>query len=99
MHYRTEDELAVKAANEFGLTRKTKIAGVLVFISDIHTLGLKHDPGLVSHRRPYRRRHGIITAWSPAFLRCSQYGQGRDQVRRLEVIWVKWVAGVEETVT
>jgi branched-chain amino acid transport system substrate-binding protein len=32
---------ATKAANEFGITKKMKLAGLLVFINDIHTLGLK----------------------------------------------------------
>lgn len=32
---------AVKAANEFGLTPKMKIAGLLVLITDIHALGLQ----------------------------------------------------------
>jgi branched-chain amino acid transport system substrate-binding protein len=37
---------AIKAANEFGLTKKMKIAGLLVFINDIHTLGLKTTEGM-----------------------------------------------------
>jgi branched-chain amino acid transport system substrate-binding protein len=31
---------AVKAANEFGVTKTMKLAGLLVFINDIHSLGL-----------------------------------------------------------
>jgi branched-chain amino acid transport system substrate-binding protein len=37
---------STKAANEFGLTKKMKIAGLLVFINDIHTLGLKTTEGM-----------------------------------------------------
>ena len=37
---------SVKAAKEFGLTSKMKIAGLLVFINDIHTLGLPTTQGL-----------------------------------------------------
>ncbi|MCC2954946.1 ABC transporter substrate-binding protein [Massilia sp. IC2-477] len=37
---------AVKAANEFGLTKKMKVAGLLVFINDIHTLGLNTTQGM-----------------------------------------------------
>jgi branched-chain amino acid transport system substrate-binding protein len=37
---------ATKAANEFGLTKNMKIAGLLVFINDIHTLGLKTTQGM-----------------------------------------------------
>ena len=39
---------AIKQAGEFGITSKgTKLAGLLVFISDIHALGLKTAHGLV----------------------------------------------------
>ena len=36
----------VKAANEFGITKTMKIAGLLVFISDVHSMGLKSAQGL-----------------------------------------------------
>ena len=32
---------AMKAAKEFGITKTMKLAGLLIFINDIHTLGLK----------------------------------------------------------
>ncbi|MCE3271197.1 MAG: putative substrate-binding periplasmic (pbp) transporter protein, partial [Ramlibacter sp.] len=32
---------SIKAANEFGITKTMKLAGLLVFINDIHSLGLK----------------------------------------------------------
>ena len=38
---------AIKAAKEFGITKNMKIAGLLVFISDIHSLGLKDTEGLL----------------------------------------------------
>ena len=38
---------SVKAAKEFGITKKMKIAGLLVFINDIHSLGLKDTEGLL----------------------------------------------------
>jgi branched-chain amino acid transport system substrate-binding protein len=38
---------AVKAANEFGLTKTMKIAGLLVFITDIRSVGLKSMQGLL----------------------------------------------------
>jgi branched-chain amino acid transport system substrate-binding protein len=37
---------AMKAANEFGLTKKMKVAGLLVFINDVHTLGLNTTQGM-----------------------------------------------------
>ena len=38
---------AIKAAREFGITRSMKMAGLLVFITDIHSLGLKNTEGLL----------------------------------------------------
>lgn len=37
---------AMKAANEFGLTKSMKVAGLLVFINDVHSLGLANTEGL-----------------------------------------------------
>jgi hypothetical protein len=36
---------AIKGANEFGITKNQKLAGLLLFINDVHSLGLKRDPG------------------------------------------------------
>ena len=38
---------AVKAANEFGLTKNQTLAGLLVFISDVHSLGLEVAQGML----------------------------------------------------
>ena len=38
---------SIKAAKEFGITKTMKIAGLLVFLSDIHSLGLKDTEGLL----------------------------------------------------
>jgi branched-chain amino acid transport system substrate-binding protein len=37
---------AMKAAKEFGITKTMKVAGLLVFINDVHSLGLKNTEGL-----------------------------------------------------
>ena len=37
---------AIKAAKEFGIDKTMKVAGMLVFLSDIHSLGLKNTAGL-----------------------------------------------------
>jgi branched-chain amino acid transport system substrate-binding protein len=37
---------AVKAAKEFGITKNIKVAGLLVFINDVHSLGLANTEGL-----------------------------------------------------
>jgi branched-chain amino acid transport system substrate-binding protein len=38
---------AVKAANEFGLTKNQTLAGLLMFITDVHSLGLKTAQGMM----------------------------------------------------
>jgi branched-chain amino acid transport system substrate-binding protein len=38
---------AIKAAHEFGVNKTMKLAGLLVFVSDIHSLGLKNTEGLL----------------------------------------------------
>jgi len=37
---------AMKAAKEFGITKTMKVAGLLVFINDVHSLGLNSTEGL-----------------------------------------------------
>ena len=41
---------SIKAANEFGVTKTMKLAGLLMFINDIHSLGLKTTAGHVPDR-------------------------------------------------
>lgn len=38
---------AIKAAREFGINKNMKMAGLLVFLSDVHSLGLKNTEGLL----------------------------------------------------
>ncbi len=38
---------AIKAAREFGINKTMKMAGLLVFLTDIHSLGLKNTEGLL----------------------------------------------------
>jgi branched-chain amino acid transport system substrate-binding protein len=37
---------SIKAANEFGITKNQALAGLLVFITDVHSLGLKTTQGM-----------------------------------------------------
>jgi len=39
---------AVKAAAEFGINKSMKLAGLLVFITDIHSIGIKNAAGLLA---------------------------------------------------
>jgi len=38
---------SIKAANEFGLTKTQSLAGLLVFITDVHSLGLQVAQGMM----------------------------------------------------
>ncbi|WP_198088178.1 ABC transporter substrate-binding protein [Variovorax sp. E3] len=38
---------AIKAAKEFGISKTMKMVGLLVFVTDIHSLGLKNTEGLL----------------------------------------------------
>jgi len=39
---------SVKAANEFGITKTMRIAGLLVFITDVHAIGIQNAQGLLA---------------------------------------------------
>ncbi len=58
---------AVKAANEFGLTKKMKVAGLLVFINDIHTLGLNTTQGMYFTDGWYWDRTPESRAWAKRY--------------------------------
>lgn len=58
---------SIKAANEFGLTKKMKIAGLLVFINDVHTLGLNTTQGMYLTDGWYWDQNDQTRAWSKRY--------------------------------
>jgi branched-chain amino acid transport system substrate-binding protein len=58
---------SVKAANEFGLRKSMKVAGLLVFINDIHTLGLPTTQGLYLTDGWYWDLNNDTRAWSKRY--------------------------------
>ena len=54
---------SIKAASEFGITKTMKLAGLLVFISDIHSLGLKTTQGMYLTDSWYWNRDAETRAW------------------------------------
>jgi branched-chain amino acid transport system substrate-binding protein len=58
---------AIKAANEFGITKTMKLAGLLIFIADIHSLGLKTTQGMYLTDSWYWNRDAETRAWSRKF--------------------------------
>ncbi|MBC8055413.1 MAG: ABC transporter substrate-binding protein [Rhizobiales bacterium] len=58
---------SIKAANEFGITKTMKLAGLLMFINDIHSLGLKATQGMYLTDSWYWNRDADSRAWSRTF--------------------------------
>ncbi len=58
---------AIKQASEFGLTPKQKIIGLIIYISDIHTLGLAQTQGMRFMSGFYWDRDDATRAWSKKF--------------------------------
>ncbi|UGY13277.1 ABC transporter substrate-binding protein [Bradyrhizobium septentrionale] len=59
---------AVKQAGEFGVTRGQKLAGLIVFIADIHSLGLQNAQGLMLSSAFYWDLNEETRAWSKRFI-------------------------------
>ena len=58
---------SIKAANEFGITKTMKLAGLLMFINDVHSLGLKATQGMYLTDSWYWNRDAETRAWSRKF--------------------------------
>lgn len=58
---------AIKQAAEFGVNQKQSLAGLLMFISDIHTLGLKATQGMYLTEGFYWNHNDATRAWSKRF--------------------------------
>ena len=58
---------AIKAANEFGITKTMKLVGLLMFINDIHSLGLPLTQGMYMTDSWYWNQSPEARAWSRRF--------------------------------
>jgi len=58
---------AIKAANEFGINKSMKLAGLLMFITDIHSLGLNLTQGMFLTDGWYWDQNADSRAWSKKF--------------------------------
>jgi branched-chain amino acid transport system substrate-binding protein len=58
---------SIKAAKEFGIDKSMKTAGLLVFLSDIHSLGLKNTEGLLHTTSWYWDLNDETRKWSKRF--------------------------------
>ncbi len=77
---------AIKQAAEFGITPKQTLAGLLMFITDMHSLGLKRPKGCISTTGFYWDMNDETRAWSKRFDRDespqADHGSGRATIRR-----------------
>lgn len=58
---------SIKQASEFGITPKQKLAGLLMFISDVNSLGLKTTQGMYLTEAFYWNMNDETRAWSKRF--------------------------------
>ena len=58
---------AIKAAKEFGITKTMKLAALLMFINDVHSLGLETTQGLVLTDSWYWNKDANTRKWSQRY--------------------------------
>jgi branched-chain amino acid transport system substrate-binding protein len=58
---------AIKAANEFGITKSMKLAGLLMFINDVHSLGLNLTNGMYLTDSWYWDQNDDTRKWSKRY--------------------------------
>jgi branched-chain amino acid transport system substrate-binding protein len=58
---------SIKAAKEFGITKSMKIAALLIFLTDIHSLGLETTQGLVATDSWYWNKDAETRKWAQRY--------------------------------
>ncbi len=87
---------AIKAANEFGITKTMKLAGLLMFINDVHSLGLNMTQGMYLTDSWYWNQTPEARAWSrryfekmkrmPSSLQAADYSAVSTYLKAVEAI-------------
>jgi len=85
---------AIKAAKEFGITKTMKIAGLLMFINDVHSLGLRNTEGLLmtdswywdmnDDTRKFANRYFGKMKKMPSSLQAADYSAVRTYLKAVE---------------
>lgn len=85
---------AIKAAKEFGVTQTMKLAGLLMFINDIHSLGLPVTQGMYMTDSWYWNQSPEARAWSrryfdkmkrmPSSLQAADYSAAMHFLKAVE---------------
>ncbi|MYN46254.1 ABC transporter substrate-binding protein [Pseudoduganella sp. FT93W] len=87
---------SIKAANEFGITKKMKLAGLLIFINDIHSLGLNMTQGMYLTDGWYWDANAETRAWSkryfekmkkePSMLQAADYSAASNYLKAVKAV-------------
>ncbi|VWX62309.1 Amino acid/amide ABC transporter substrate-binding protein (HAAT family) [Burkholderiales bacterium 8X] len=70
---------SIKAAREFGIGKTMKLAGLLIFISDVHSLGLKNTEGLQFTTSWYWDLNDATRKWSARYYEKTKRQPGEIQ--------------------
>ncbi len=94
---------AIKQAAEFGITPKQTLAGLLMFISDVHALGLKATQGMYLTTGFYWDYNDETRAWSKRFFearkRMPTMVQAGDYSAVYHYLKAVKAAGTDDTMT
>jgi branched-chain amino acid transport system substrate-binding protein len=87
---------SIKAANEFGITKTMKLAGLLMFINDVHSLGLKATEGMYLTDGWYWNQSAESRAWArrffekmkrmPSMLQAADYSATMHYLKAVEAL-------------
>ncbi len=87
---------SIKAANEFGITKKMKLAGLLIFINDVHSLGLNLTQGMYLTTGWYWDMNPETRAWSkryfdkmkkePSMLQAGDYSAAASYLKAVKAV-------------
>ena len=87
---------SIKAANEFGITKSMKLAGLLMFINDVHSVGLKAAEGMyvtdswywnqTPEAREWSRRYFEKMKRMPSSLQAADYSAATQYLKAVEAL-------------
>jgi branched-chain amino acid transport system substrate-binding protein len=86
----------IKAANEFGITKSMKLAGLLLFETDIHSLGLELTKGMYltsawywdmnPESRAWAKRFYAVRKTEPTYLQAADYSATSTYLKAVKAV-------------
>lgn len=89
---------AIKAAAEFGVNKKMKLAGLLMFINDVHALGLPLTQGMYLADGWYWDANNETRAWSKRYFEKMKKQPSMLQAGDYSAVWT-YLSAVKATGT